>query len=344
MVTSLLFLFLFQPVYPDKADLLYYLTPTGNRVQVKTKPIWEKRRADILANMQKVMGPLPPKSTVPLDIKVLEEERTPKYIRRKITYVPESGDAVPAYLFLPTAKGKRPAMLCLHQTTRIGKSEPAGLGGKPNLHYAQELAERGYVIIAPDYPNFGDYKFDPYAHGYASATMKGIVNHRRAVDVLVSLPQVDRNRIGVIGHSLGGHNSLFVAAFDDRIKAAVTSCGFNSFYKYMNGNLKGWSHKGYMPRIAEQYHTSPKEMPFDFTEILGAIAPRAVFINAPTRDSNFEMSGVDDCVRSAKPIFDQIYHRPDRLVVVHPDAEHDFPPDTRQQAYAFLDRVLAASR
>ena len=51
-----------------------------------------------------------------------------------------------------------------------------------------------------------------------SATMKGIVNHRRAVDLLASLPEVDPRRIGVIGHSLGGHNSLFVAAFDPRIK------------------------------------------------------------------------------------------------------------------------------
>jgi cephalosporin-C deacetylase-like acetyl esterase len=48
--------------------------------------------------------------------------------------------------------------------------------------------------------------------------MKGIVNHRRAVDVLQSLPYVDRQRIGAIGHSLGGHNTLFVAAFDERIR------------------------------------------------------------------------------------------------------------------------------
>jgi tripartite-type tricarboxylate transporter receptor subunit TctC len=43
-------------------------------------------------------------------------------------------------------------MLCLHQTTRIGKGEPAGVGGKTDLQYARELAERGYVTLAPDYP------------------------------------------------------------------------------------------------------------------------------------------------------------------------------------------------
>ena len=87
-------------------------------------------------------------------------------------------------------------MLCLHQTTKIGKGEPAGVGGNSNLHYAAELAARGYVTLAPDYPNFGDYSFDPYAHGYESATMKGIWNHMRAVDLLQSLSEVDPQRIG----------------------------------------------------------------------------------------------------------------------------------------------------
>ena len=185
-------------------------------------------------------------------------------------------------------------MLCLHQTTRIGKGEPAGLGGKPDLQYARELAERGYVTLAPDYPNFGDYHVDAYAMGYASTTMKGIWNHMRAVDLLRSLPEVDGKRIGVIGHSLGGHNSLFLAAFDTRIRAIVTSCGFNSFAKYMKGDLTGWSHKGYMPRIASEYGKDPARMPFDFPGVLAALAPRPVFINAPLNDANFEVSGVRD--------------------------------------------------
>ncbi len=293
--------------------------------------------SQILQNMQLVMGDLPPKSKTPLDIQVLEEIQTDAFTRKKITYVPEQGDRVPAYLFLPKGqRKKRPAMLCLHQTTKIGKGEPAGVGGKENLQYARELAERGYVTLAPDYPNFGDYAIDVYARGYASATMKGIVNHRRAVDLLASLPEVDRDNIGVMGHSLGGHNSLFVAAFDPRLKAVVTSCGFNSFRKYMKGNLTGWSHKGYMPRIAERYEKSPEKMPFDFPDVLKAIYPRAVFINAPTGDANFEVSGVYDCVNAVKPL----YQGSSRLVSVHPPVGHDFPSDIREQAYLFLDKQL----
>jgi len=294
--------------------------------------------AAIRANMEKVMGALPAKATAPVAVEVLEEDTTSTFIRRRVTYLSEGSDRVPAYILIPKGKpGKLPAMVCLHQTTKIGKSEPIGMGPKINLHYGKELAERGYVVIAPDYPGFGDYPLDAYAMGYASATMKGIVNHRRAIDVLQSLPQVDPNRIGVIGHSLGGHNSLFLAAFDDRIKAVVTSCGFTSFAKYYGGDLTGWSHKGYMPRIADLFEKSPARMPFDFSDVLAAIAPRPIFINAPLHDANFEVTGVQDCVRLALPSYGS---RKANLVVEYPDAAHDFPPEVRQRACRFLEQHL----
>jgi dienelactone hydrolase len=310
--------------YAEAQNLLQSVTPSE----------WAGRRARILENMQQVMGPLPRGARLTPEVIVLEETTLPKFVRKKITYLSEKEDRVPAYLFIPSPHdGKLPAMLCLHQTTRIGKAEPAGLGGNPNLAYAAELAERGYVTLAPDYPNFGDYVFDPYANGYASATMKGIWNHLRAVDLLASLPEVDSARIGSIGHSLGGHNALFEAVFDERIAAVVSSCGFTAFSKYKNGDLTGWSHRGYMPRIAAVYGKDPARMPFDFSEVLAAIAPRAVFVNAPQRDANFEVSGVKDCASAARPIFDRIFAVPDRLVMQYPDAAHEFPPEVRRASY-----------
>jgi len=314
-------------------------------------------RQEILKRLELTMGPLPAiDHSAPLDVKILEEVKLPQYRRQKITFRSPDGDRIPAYLLLPNRPGKRPGVLCLHQTTRIGKDEPAGLGGKPNLHYAAELAEHGYVAIVPDYPSFGDYAYSFNDPEYVSGTMKGIVNHIRAVDLLISLPEVDANRIGVIGHSLGGHNALFVAAFDTRIRVVVTSCGFTSMAKYKGGNLKGWDQKRYMPLVGERYHNSPAELPWDFTDVLTAIAaadfrpgpgrpphparlPRAVFINAPLHDDNFEVSGVDDCVRAVKARFQQ-----GNLVVVHPDCAHDFPPEVREQAYRFLDEHLARPR
>jgi dienelactone hydrolase len=322
-------------------DLLIYRDSHGIGHEIRTLQEWAEQRAHILGNMQKVMGPLPRTAEAAPEMLVLEETTLPRCIRKKITYLAENRDRVPAYLFIPTTRsGKLAAVLCLHQTTRIGKAEPAGLGGNPNLSYAAELAGLGYVTLAPDYPNFGEYTFDPYAHGYTSATMKGIWNHIRAVDLLVSLPEVDPHRIGVIGHSLGGHNALFAAAFDDRIAAVVSSCGFTSFAKYKGGDLTGWSHRGYMPLISSVYGADPARMPFDFSGVLAAIAPRPVFINAPLRDTNFEVTGVDDSVRAALPVFTRLFARPEAMLVQHPDAPHDFPPEVRRASYDFLDRYL----
>jgi len=201
------------------------------------------------------------------------------------------------------------------------------------------LARRGYVTLAPDYPNFGDYTFDPYAHGYLSATMKGIVNHQRALDLLAALPQVDAKRMGVIGHSLGGHNSLFLAAFDPRVRVTVTSCGFTAFARYYQGDLTGWSHRGYMPRIATEYGKSPARMPFDFSDVLAAISPRAVFVNAPLHDANFDVTGVRETLAKVERRFKR-----GRLEVAYPDRGHEFPPDIREQAYRFIDRQLLHSK
>lgn len=331
------------PFYADKANLLVWLDADGKPQPIQAAADWPKRRQHILANLQLVMGPLPAADRkVPLDVQVTEEVEVGGVIRKKITFAVEKDDRVTAYLLMPKeVKGKVPGILCLHQTTRIGKGEPAGVGGLKNLHYALELAQRGWVTLAPDYPNFGDYAIDAYAKGYQSATMKGIWNHMRGVDLLQSLPAVDGAQIGVIGHSLGGHNSLFVAVFDERIQVAVTSCGFNSFAKYVKGNLTGWSHKGYMPRIASVYGADARKMPFDFTEILAAIAPRAVFINAPDKDDNFEVSGVRDCVTAALPVY-TVLNAKQKLAVVYPAAGHDFPPAVRPQAYQFMAEVLKA--
>jgi dienelactone hydrolase len=328
--------------YPDRTNLLVWRDEDGREHAIMKPADWLKRRAHILAGMQEVMGPLPAaERKVPLDVKVVEESKCEKYVRRKITFAVEKGDRVPAYLFLPTeAKGKLPAVLCLHPTSReFGKGIAAGLGGKPDRHYAVHLAERGYVTLAPDYLNMGEYKFDPYRAGYTSATMKGIWNHMRAVDLLCSLPEVDAERIGCIGHSLGGHNTMFTMAFDPRIKAGVSNCGFCSFPTYMKGNLKGWAHDGYMPRIRTAYELKPEKMPFDFPEVVAALAPRAFLAIAPTRDHNFDMDGVKDCIKAARPVYELLGAKA-KLAELYPEGDHNFPDDSRKAAYEWLDRWL----
>jgi dienelactone hydrolase len=333
------------PFYEDKKDLLFYIDGNGRKHAVRSQADWERRVTHIKGNMLKVMGPLPGASAESLDINVVEEVRTEKYVRQRITYRSEGSDRVPAYLLIPHEHHRRlPGVICLPGSSKPGKDVPVGMEGPKNLAYAHELAERGYVTLTVDYPllHVREYKTDPYQMGYVSATMKAIVNHRRAVDLLRSLPYVDPNRIGVIGHSLGGHNALFLSVFDPRVRAIVSSCGFNVFAKHHGGDIKAWSRRYYMPLIETTYGNDPAKIPFDFTEVLAALAPRPIFINAPLHDTpDFEVSGVRDCVDAAMPVYTKIFHRPDRLVAVYPNAGHDFPPSARTEAYAFLDRWLA---
>ncbi|CAN5916859.1 hypothetical protein BH23PLA1_BH23PLA1_38300 [soil metagenome] len=356
------------PRYDDHTRLLVVKDGQGNEVPVESPADWAVRRAHILAHLQEVMGPLPGgERRVPLAIEILEEIDEPKFVRKKITFATEPGDRVPAWLLIPKEeslevddpqddlpgpeterqadqiKGRRPAILCPHPTTPIGKDIVVGLGDRPNRDQARELAERGYVVLAPDYPNFGEYKLDVYEMGYVSASMKGIWNHKRGIDLLASLPEVDPDRIGVIGHSLGGHNSIFVALFDDRVKAVVSSCGFNSFPYYYEGNIAGWSHNGYMPRLRADYDLDPARVPFDFPELIAALAPRPFFTNSPLHDANFEVEGVRVCIETAQPVY-ELLGAGDHLKAVYPDAEHDFPPEVRAEAYEFLDRHLGSSR
>src|SRR4030095_8782113 len=142
-----------------------------------------------------------------------------------------------------------PGALCLHQTHRAGNKVVVGLGDSPDDEYGAELACRGFVCIAPPYPLLADYQPDLQQLGYESGTMKAVWDNMRALDLLESLPFVRRGRFAAIGHSLGGHNAIFTGVMDPRIRVVVTSCAFDSFVDYMDGNITGWTQTRYMPRL-----------------------------------------------------------------------------------------------
>jgi hypothetical protein len=292
--------------------------------------------------MQEVMGPLPgEEKRCPLDIRIEEETDCGSYVRQFLTYSSEPRSRVPAYLLIPKSarlEGKKTfGVLCLHQTHREGQKVVVGLGNSPDDEYGVELAERGYVCLAPAYPLLANYSPDLKGLGYRSGTMKAIWDNLRGLDLLESLPFVHRGAFGAIGHSLGGHYGVFTAAFDDRIKFVASSCGLDSFVDYMDGNIKGWTSERYMPRLLD-YPLS--RLPFDFHEVIGAIAPRHVLISAPLGDTNFKWRSVDGIAASARAVYD-LLGAPGRFQVEHPDCGHLFPPEMRRRAYAILDEALA---
>ncbi|MDX1945915.1 MAG: FG-GAP-like repeat-containing protein [Pirellulaceae bacterium] len=346
------------PIRPDRFHLLD--DGTLGKPGTATPFAWDARRRMIKDGMEQVMGDLPdPSRRVPLDVQIESREETLDYVRIKLTYAAEPGDRVPALLLVPksvkldaeglagTAASKLPAMLCLHPTNVDGKSQTAGLVGEKTRHYGHQLAQEGFVCLIPDYPSFGEYKdydFQQKRPGtdqplYVSGTMKAIWNNIRAVDLLETLGYVDADKIGTIGHSLGGHNALYTAVFEPRLKCVATSCGFTAFHDYYKGNLKGWTSDRYMPRIRDVYENSPDKMPFDFPEVLAAIAPRGIYVAAPLADANFDNPGVRKCIAAAQPVFDLLGGK-DQLVAEYPDCAHDFPDDVRERMYAWLKQQL----
>lgn len=332
-------------------NLLVYRGPNNEPLSVGNVPDWLKRRAEIVEGMQSVMGRLPgDEKRCPLDMQVEEEVDCGSFVRRLITYSSEPNGRVPAYLCIPKTAlepdAKRvPAILCPHPTdSTIGHGVVVGLGTKANRSYASELAERGFVTLAPSYPLLANYQPDLKALGWESGTLKAVWDNMRGLDLLATLDFVRPDAFGTIGHSLGGHNSVYTAVFDDRVKAVVSSCGFDSYLEYMDGDEKvwfperGWCQTRYMLKLAD-YRNRLDEIPFDFSEMIGALAPRHVLIVAPLGDTNFKSDSVDRLAAAAKQVF-TLYGVPDNLRIEHPDCGHDFPDDMREEAYRLFDAVL----
>lgn len=328
----------------DRRQVLTYVDDSGEVRPVTSIDEWSRRREQIIDGMEAAMGPLPSREDLPaLDVEVKETFETDEYVRQTISFVSEPGDRTPAFLYIPrgaSAEDRRPGIIALHPTGEPGKQIVDGLPDRPNRGYAAELAARGYVVIAPDYMPYGDYAgYDFESDRYESGSMKGIWNHMRCVDLLQQRDDVRADRIGVIGHSLGGHNAMFLGVFDERVQAIVASCGWTPFHDYYGGKIKGWTSDRYMPRLDTEYGLDPDRVPFDFYEVVAALAPRGFFSNSPLHDENFDYRGVEKAAPVARRVY-ELYDAADRLRIAYPDAAHDFPEDVRMEAYRFLDRLL----
>lgn len=338
-----------DPPRLPRDNLLLFHNDAGQPQPVKSLDDWSNRRAEIFRGMESVMGKLPGREKiVPLDMQVEEEVDGGTYVRRLITYASEPNCRTPAYLLIPkdvlAGKKKSPGVLALHGTNmEVGHGSLVGLGKNPR-GYAPELVERGYVVLAPNYPIMAKYNPDIQALGWESGTLKAVWDNIRGLDLLESLPFVEGKRFGAIGHSLGGHNSVYTAVFEPRIVAVVSSCGLDSYLDYFQGDPKkwepeqGWCQTRYMLNLAK-YRGRLAEIPFDFHEMIATLAPRQMLIIAPTKDGNFRADSVDRVAKAASEIY-LLHGHADHLRVLHPDCAHDFPPEMREEGYKLFDAVL----
>ncbi|MCE5307706.1 MAG: heparinase II/III family protein [Acidobacteriales bacterium] len=318
-------------------------------LRITTPAQWQRRRNEIRQRVIDVMGKFPSRA-VPLDARTLSEEDTPGYTRRKVSYLSADGDRIPAWLLIPKRGTKPwPAVLALHQTEAIGKDSAVGIGGAPHVRYGHELAERGFVVLAPDsitagervYPGSKPYVTEVFdrAHPEWSALGKMCSDHQRGIDYLETLDFVNARRIGVIGHSLGAYNSFFLAAFDERIAAAVSSCGLSTFG--MTAKSLAWARESWfvhLPRLKAYLRAGI--VPFDMHEVMALVAPRPLFNYSARQDEIFPDIGAIEAAGAQVGSVYRLLGADGKLVFRVGEGPHDFPVPVREQTYRWLAEHL----
>jgi len=311
---------------------------------------WEKQSEMIKRVVRRTIG-APTLVSPPFDVKTFSVEQMTGYERRLIEYSVDIDDRVKAYLCIPkNMTGLVPGVLVLHQTTAFGKREAVGIDGKKSLAFGHDLAERGYITLSPDSITAGE-RIDQYRafdtrghylrHPNISAMGKMLYDAQRALDLLAQTEGVDLTRLGAIGHSLGAEEALMLAAFDDRIKAAVSSCGYATFKadeKRMCWARDRWF--SYMPKLRHVFLQG--RLPhWDWGDVLKLVAPRAFYQHTTKDDEIFLVSeSAHEAGEAARPIW-ELYGQPDKLANVLKPGKHAIADDTRADMYQWFDKHLA---
>jgi len=283
-----------------------------------------------------------------------KQEDCGSHIRRLVSYQVEADDRAYAWLLIPRTmiQGPRPLIMCPHQTKTFGKDGPVGLADDPQYHYALHLVERGFVCFAPDeFPAGQRLRRGQKAYDTSffyqkwpdwSAAGKALWDLQRALDFLVKYDFGDTSRIGAIGHSLGGHDSMVLAAFDTRIKAAVINCGATLLRTDPQRTefARTDDHDYVYYKRLRPYVNDPEHLPYDFDKLAMLIAPRALLMIHALNDEYLQgTAGWFDASREVSDYYTRL-GKPGNFSVHFHRQTHCFPPEARALAYTWLDRQL----
>ena len=228
-----------------------------------------------------------------------EDVREDGYRRLRIQYPSAEGEPVPAFLLLPVGEGPFSAVLVHHQHNGqryLGKSEVCGLAGDPLQAFGPALARRGLAVLAPDSPCFEDRRAnrkgitaDPenddeqhfsemcYRLLRGDTLMRKVLSDSaQAISLLRAQPQVDPERVGILGHSYGGNTVLFHGALDERIRFGCAS-GAACTYEYKMAH-------GYGIEMAEVIPGFP--LRYDIQDLAVCFAPRPFLIASASQDAH----------------------------------------------------------
>ena len=307
---------------------------------LKTKADWQKRQAQVRAKLAEAVGEFPSKT--PLNPVVTGTLERDDFRVEKLYFESRPGYFVTAALYLPKNKtGKSPAILYCSGHT------PNGFRSDVYQHTILNYVKKGFVVLAFDPIGQGERrqyrdrkgKSSPtqdhsYSGTYPFVSGSSVANYFvwdgiRAIDYLISRPEVDASRLGITGRSGGGTQTAYIAALDDRILAAAPEC-------YITTTDKLWQSNG--PQDAEQNLVGFLEKGLDLPDLIEVRAPKPTLIVSTTRDM-FPIQGVRDTYDEAKAAF-AAYGKAESLQKVEDDAPHASTPKNRAATYAFFQRYL----
>jgi dienelactone hydrolase len=299
-------------------------------------PFWLEKRDEIRNRWLEYLGPIERPESPPRT-EIVSEERIGNVLRQLIRYESEPGWPTESYIVRPAANqvDPRPGVVVFHSTVEHSIRQPAGVEGKPEKAFGLKLAERGFVTLCPR--NFlwpDNHHIDTEKqtalfqnrHPNSKGMAKMLLDAQVAVDLLLSLPGVDRNRIGAIGHSLGAKEVLYLAAFDERIKATVSSEGG------IGTEFSNWDAPWYLGPEIKTFATSSH----DHHELLALTAPRPfLLVGGESADGTQSWPYVEVALTVYR-----LYDGTPRIGFLNHKRGHAVPLIAEQRIYDWLEAYL----
>jgi dienelactone hydrolase len=305
---------------------------------------WQKT---LRAQLVKLLGGFPTKRCA-LNPREVERREFPEVIRKRVVITTEPGVDVPIYVLIPKrAKPPYRVVLANHGHEPLGSKSGAAVGAdgvslapdqySNGWHYAL----RGYLALCIEHRAFAErmdeadrkqglttscrqVSFKAMMMGRTAIGMR-VWDVMRTIDYIESLKDADASRIACVGCSGGGTITTFAAALEPRIRLAVISCYFCTFFH----SVMSIHHCecNYVPGIvkyAEMY------------EIAGLFAPKPLLVQAGARDKLFPVKAVRHAFGRLKRIY-RAFGAGDRVALHVPDEPHGWNGD---RAYPFTDKWL----
>ncbi|PYT30833.1 MAG: hypothetical protein DMG57_07005 [Acidobacteria bacterium] len=297
---------------------------------------WEKRRPEVELAFRKAIGLEKLPERTPLNAHIKATHDMGDYVIENVIFESRPGFSVTSNLYRPKAPSqrKRPAVLC-----PIGHYLLAGKRTADIQARCIKLAKMGFIVLVYDAIGHGERMISGNIHheaGYAllplGETIAGwmVWDSMRAIDYLLTLPDVDSGRIGVTGNSGGGLNTLFTAALDERVRAAVIvgyTFEFNNWLKYAGTHCTCTQLPGLFRAM-------------EWFEIAGLITPRALMMLQGENDDLFPISGARRAGHNTKTLY-ALLGQPERVRFDEvPGQPHAYSRPYRERMYGWMARHL----